>query len=253
MSKKTEKLEDLKNLFLYQCADIDTGLYKYFNWKNSEISKFLDNMELPDNEDLACEILDALIDFFGQFYNEGFLTTTPRCNLNSDVKFVWNNMDQYYIKTDQYFKKYSFTFPKRNGITVHFKYDNIEFDLGNAQQNKLRRHLLSEKQFEYDAQNANLIIYFDFRRLTDDDRKIYGTNMKRTAINEVIVQELKNILPKDEIIEPIIREKKSGCELKKHINRFSNIPTCDFFIHKDLKQYLSKELDYYIRNNLIEI
>ena len=26
MSKKTEKLEDLKNLFLYQCADIDTGL-----------------------------------------------------------------------------------------------------------------------------------------------------------------------------------------------------------------------------------
>ena len=41
--------------------------------------------------------------------------------------------------------------------------------------------------------------------------------------------------------------------LKKHLRTYTRRNTADFFIHKDLKQFLNRELDVYIKNEVIPI
>ena len=41
--------------------------------------------------------------------------------------------------------------------------------------------------------------------------------------------------------------------LKKHLQTYTRRNTADFFIHKDLKQFLNRELDVYIKNEVMPL
>ena len=41
--------------------------------------------------------------------------------------------------------------------------------------------------------------------------------------------------------------------LKKHLRTYTRHNTADFFIHKNLKQFLNRELDVYIKNEVLPL
>ena len=67
------------------------------------------------------------ISFFRRYYNEGDFLSLRRYKEGvyaipyegEEVKLHWANADQYYIKTTEYFRDYTFSVP--DGRRVHFK------------------------------------------------------------------------------------------------------------------------------------
>ena len=48
-------------------------------------------------------------------------------------------------------------------------------------------------------------------------------------------------------------EKNRMTVLLKHINNFTAKSTFDYFIHKDLGKFLNRELDFYIKNEIMHL
>ena len=114
------------------------------------------------NETLSLELLENeifghLFNFFRRYYSEGDFLSLPRYKKGvyaipyegEEVKLHWANHDQYYIKTSEYLRDYSFKLP--SGRKVHFKLaeGDVEKDNQKTQSGKERRFVL----FEYDILN----------------------------------------------------------------------------------------------------
>ena len=54
-----------------------------------------------------------------------------------------------------------------------------------------------------------------------------------------------------QIASPADKGDNGVTTLKKHLRTYTRRNTADFFIHKDLKQFLNRELDVYIKNEVI--
>ena len=85
-----------------------------------------------------------------------------------EVKLYWANQDQYYIKTSENFKDYTFVF---DGITVHFRLVDATTEQNNNKESKDTKRtfmLFTEdeenypgiKTFEYDPDAAEIVIRF---------------------------------------------------------------------------------------------
>lgn len=81
-------------------------------------------------DDLQSVVFSRLTQFFSRYYKDGDFISQRRYKSNGDssymlpyngeeVKLVWANQDQYYIKTSEYFKNYTFILPKSRN-KVHF-------------------------------------------------------------------------------------------------------------------------------------
>ena len=71
---------------------------------------------LGSSTDLENQVYDHLATFFKRYYEGGDFVTQRRYKKDTyaipyqgeDVKLYWANTDQYYIKTSEYFRTYSF-------------------------------------------------------------------------------------------------------------------------------------------------
>lgn len=81
-------------------------------------------------DDLQSVVFSRLTQFFSRYYKDGDFVSQRRYKSNGDssymlpyngeeVKLVWANQDQYYIKTTEYFKNYVFVLPQSR-CKVHF-------------------------------------------------------------------------------------------------------------------------------------
>lgn len=76
---------------------------------------------------LESDVYSALYSFFNRYYDEGDFISKRRYKEGvyaipyegEEVKLYWANQDQYYIKTAENFKDYSFV--TKEGINVHFR------------------------------------------------------------------------------------------------------------------------------------
>mgnify|MGYP000357690394 CR=1 FL=1 len=79
-----------------------------------------------DMSALESDVYSALYSFFNRYYDEGDFISKRRYKEGvyaipyegEEVKLYWANQDQYYIKTAENFKDYSFV--TKEGINVHF-------------------------------------------------------------------------------------------------------------------------------------
>lgn len=210
-----------------------------------------------------------------------------------EVKLHWANADQYYIKTAEYFTNFTFDLAKAKEVVdnqkstapldipeslkVHFRIvDASEGEHGNvkAAEDKKRFFILHEENpVEFNDANE-LVINFEYKALpggkndVDDDTE--------TALKEKFGKSLnKGDMPNLAIAKKVI-EVISGLEnaksyfsalsllaptdkienrplLAKYINQYTARNTCDYFIHKDLAGFLKRELDFYIKNEVMHL
>jgi adenine-specific DNA-methyltransferase len=218
-----------------------------------------------DMSALETDVYSALYSFFNRYYDEGDFISKRRYKEGvysipyegEEVKLYWANQDQYYIKTTENFKDYTF---KDGGLTVHFQLVDATMEQNNnkeSEDNK-RVFMLYEETEEhpdiktYELIGNELIIRFVFDVSTDKKKKHAEENAAK--IVEAITKQYKEFFP---IITPRFMDSKTKKQTKslldKHLEAYVAKNTFDYFIHKDLRGFLTRELDFYIKSEIIHL
>lgn len=218
--------------------------------------------EIKITEDLEKGIYNHLINFFSRYYDQGDFITKRRYGKaekyvvpynGEEVLLYWVNKDQYYIKTTEYFRKY--TFKTKEGITVNFRVVEAEEEKGNVKSTEKKYFVLNERIYDFDEKNKELNIFFEYRGLAEEEEKKYksGNTVSQEKINDDIIKVLDEKLPKNSTARVIFNGENGKKIIEKHLYRFTRRNTTDYFIHKDLKGFLERELDFYIKNEFLDL
>ena len=235
----------------------NTPLGKEYYEKKKQIE------EIEISEDLEREIYNHLINFFSRYYDKGDFISKRRYGKNEkyvvpyngeEVLLYWANKDQYYIKTTEYFRRYTFEI-KNKGLKVNFRVVEAEEEKGNIKSPEKKFFVLNENVFDFDEEEKELNIYFEYRGLTEEEGEKYkhGQSASQDKINEEIVKILEERIPQNSLARLIFEKDGEKTLIEKHLYKYTRRNTTDFFIHKDLKGFLERELDFYIKNEFLNL
>jgi adenine-specific DNA-methyltransferase len=211
--------------------------------------------EPVDLEELKVTIFNHIYTFFGRYYDNGDFLSKRRYSRRQkyavpyngeEVYLHWANADQYYVKTGEHFTDYRF---KNNGVTVHFELAAADTEQNNVKGEK-RFFIPQAKDAAYDGNARALTIPFEYRPLTAKEQTAYGTRNQQEKIIEEATADLPAILKKHP--EALAALEPAG-ELERHLRRYTRRNTSDFFVHKDLKGFLEGELDFYLKNEVLDV
>ena len=97
-------------------------------------------------------------------------------------------------------------------------------------------------------------IPFEYRPLTNAEKKNYGTRDQQDKIINDAEPEIITRLGRHYNVQSELSHETDGVTtLKKHLRMYTRRNTADFFIHKDLKAFLNRELDVYMKNEVIPL
>jgi len=243
-------------------------------------NKYLEAKEQLQAVQISAEfeknIYNELYRFFQRYYDGGDFVTKPRAGDNAymipyngeEVKLYWANHDQYYIKTGDNFKNYVFT----NGIatpnqdvTVEFRLKEAETAQNNNIEDKDRRFVPTEDFFQWDAESRTLNLWFRFTKPTPEEKEKWGDKQDVKSDNKGINQKIMLALPdlisgtNDPYLVELFEKTKPDSKGNPipvffyHLQRYTSINSFDYFIHKDLRKFLSSELDYFLKNEVLSI
>jgi adenine-specific DNA-methyltransferase len=333
MTESLKKFQTLlRELFQFDCADLDFGIYRIMNYKRGVIEKFI-TQDLPKGvtEELECgaladqsqatrelkdvaaqiaetlgkDALDAdgnlaetyhgtplgkkyqdlkakaaggrgreaieasifnhLYAFFSRYYQDGDFISKRRYSKRQryaipyngeEIYLYWANSDQYYVKTAEHFHDYTFT---SRGVTLHFKLQAASVEQNDVKGDK-RFFLPRAKEIAWDDKTSLLVIPFEYRPLTEQEEIAYGKkNHQDAIIAEALTEIPKRLKKADRALVALTTERhkngdgKSVTFLEHHLRQYTRRNTSDFFIHKDLKGFLSRELDFYLKNEVLNL
>ena len=226
--------------------------------------------QLAEGTDLAAletDVYSALYSFFNRYYEEGDFISKRRYKEGvyaipyegEEVKLYWANQDQYYIKTSENFKDYTFLVGE---YTIHFRLVDATTEQNNNKESADSKRvfmLFTEdeenypgiKTFEYNDEAKELIIRFIFDIPEDKKKKYFDENYE--AIRKFVFE---NHLPMwQDLLAPVPAGKSNDTTdlLKKHLAGYVAKNTFDYFIHKDLRGFLNRELDFYIKSEIMHL
>lgn len=209
---------------------------------------------------LENDVYSHLTSFFSRYYEGGDFMSLRRYKKDvyaipyegEEVKLYWANSDQYYIKTSENFKDYTFKIGNdENKQTVHFKLINAETEKDNNKADKERRFILID---ENPIEIIDGELYIKFQYTIDENKE----NQKKH--NEETISKLLPKLSKSEYADYInlldkkpTEKNKDRTLLEKHLTDYTAKNSFDYFIHKDLGGFLNRELDFYIKNEVLNL
>lgn len=221
------------------------------------------------------EVFSLLSNFFKRYFDNGDFISMRRYKKDvyaipyegEEVKLHWANADQYYIKTSEYFKVYRFKLA--NGKTVAFELIEASTEQNNnkTQGDKERRFAIyTDKVCEVVGDEFK--IYFIYEQI---DKGVTQSDLLEVAFDTIVP-----LIPEGFKIEllrqqgnknrkkKVLKKGKDGQEKKVdvevpteklfyHLRDYTARNTFDYFIHKDLGGFLTRELDFYIKNEVLFI
>lgn len=210
-----------------------------------------------------------------------------------EVYLHWANKDQYYIKSSEYLSNFSFDLSEAvekerrrqgtigqegfnfgspdsgNPIKVTLQLvDATEGAHNNVKENQTRFFIIhADKPIkvrplvsaEGKSDGHELIINFEYRPDPQKSGQDSGWQKKRlqeaeSAILEAIGSEekLKPLHDALTFLAPTEKQKDRSI-LAKYLTSYTARNTMDYFIHKDLGGFLRRELDFYIKNEIMRL
>ena len=210
---------------------------------------------LGNSSDLENQVYDHLATFFKRYYEGGDFVTQRRYKKDTyaipyqgeDVKLYWANTDQYYIKTSEYFRTYSFKLSDGK---------HVEFVLVEAstEQNNNKTQGKQERRFAILEENPIEIV--DDKLHINFTYELHPRTIKQTDLIKKAYEVVQPLIPADfaAVFSLCPTEKdRNRTLLQKHLNDYVARNTFDYFIHKDLEGFLTQELDFYIKNEIVNI
>ena len=328
------KFQDLlRELFQFDCADLDFGIYRIMNHKRDAVERFISeklpasvaaeldsgplaqqaqaeanlkdkaqrvraalgenaiddrgalstaHYELPigkkyleaqqqatddtrSHDTVEAAIYNHLHTFFSRYYEEGDFISKRRYSRNQryaipyngeEVYLHWANSDQYYVKSDEHFRNYDWNAP--NGVSVHFRLKTADVEQNNVKGDR-RFFIPRVSETEWDAGGDIITIPFEYRPLSGGEGAKYG----KTNTQDKIVEEAVSDIPGQSGAFPGGIAALNGehhhngngevSRLEHDLRTYVKRNNSDFFIHKDLSGFLKRELDFYLKNEVLNL
>lgn len=223
-------------------------------------------------------VFSHLLVFFSRYYEKGDFLSLRRYKgdtyaipyAGEEVVLHWANKDQYYTKSGESFTNYSFRL--EDGRLVHFRLVAADTAKDNNKDNEKERRFtlveaktvtrVDEEGEEYeenlvpveeitgDAGKKELVIYFEYKAQPKGSKQetlIAGA--VETVLGHATVKAHWLALEKRTPTE----KKPQRTLLEKHLTDYTAKHTADYFIHKDLGGFLRRELDFYIKNEVLHL
>jgi adenine-specific DNA-methyltransferase len=206
---------------------------------------------------LESEVFSHLYSFFRRYYHEGDFLSLRRYKEGvyaipyegEEVKLHWANADQYYVKSSEYLREYAFTLP--GDKSVHFR-----LVAGSAEQNNNKAASGKERRFilvgdsPVVEENGVLVVGFEYRPSEGQEKQ---ADLNRQAVEMILgarglddwTRALRQPAPTESNGRRTV--------LEKHLTQYTARNTFDYFIHKDLGGFLRRELDFYIKNEVMHL
>lgn len=200
-------------------------------------------------------LYNVLYTFFSRYYRDGDFQPQPRRARDArysvpyngeDVHFHWRSKGSHYIKTTEELKSYSF---RSNEWRVRFELVEAFQEPDSAKGNS--RYFIpvaGECRTEVTSEGNLFVVPFAFRRLTVAEERSYkkkSDNLEGDSIQERILNDL------GETIEAPKGLTKN--DLAYHLRRYARKNRTDYFVHPQLGAFLRDELDYYLKNEFLDI
>lgn len=219
--------------------------------------------EAVDIRTLEREVYDHLYAFFRRYYSEGDYLAKRVYKPGvyaipyegEEVTLHWANKDQYYIKTSEYLRNYAFRLrpdDEANPMRVHFRLvDAAEGEHGNVQvaEGKERRFKLAAEQ-PLAVEHGELVVRFTY--LPDAKKQAELNAEAEAAVLGNSDPAFADWVAALKALAPTEKDPRRTV-LAKHLKGYSDRNTFDYFIHKDLGGFLRRELDFYIKNEVMHL
>jgi len=222
--------------------------------------KRTDLLNLAGRDEHKAEVFNHIYQFFSRYYDNGDFMSVRRYSAKQkfavpyngeEVLLHWANKDQYYIKTGEHFFNYAF---RVGEYTVRFQIVQAETSVNNTK-GENRFFLLSsgDGNITYSVKAKELVVLFEYRALTEAEKSSVGTRNVQDALNELAKDAILTAVPDAGLKAGLTRETEGRIPLVKHLAMYAKRNTADYFIHKDLEGFLTRELDFYIKNEMFDL
>lgn len=208
-----------------------------------------------------------------------------------EVKLHWANADQYYIKSAEYFSNFTFDLRQAQEIRALRQQNQIGIMLGAEDGSPIKVHFrvveategehgnvkaseANKRFFILHAENpvaltetGELVVNFEYRPDPEKNGQENTWRDKRNAeAVKTILERLQAMATAGGEHEKQVAEylrlfkvpaptdsNKERSVLAKYVNQYTARNTMDYFIHKDLGGFLRRELDFYIKNEVMRL
>jgi len=204
---------------------------------------------------LENDVFSKLHTFFSRYYDKGDFISKRRYKADTysipyegeEVKLYWANHDQYYIKSSEHLRDYAFTVEDdKKSVRIKLVKADAEKDNIKEKSGEERRFVL-DKEYPLSEENGELLIHFNFLPIG---------KKKQEKLNEEAVKAVFEQTGFDDwlaILSQLASTDKNPKRtlLERHLNEYTARNTFDYFIHKDLASFLNRELDFFIKNEVL--
>lgn len=215
----------------------------------------------PDASVLAREVFSHLATFFSRYYDDGDFVAQARYKGDTyaipyggqEVHLHWANADQYYIKTSEFFENYEAMLPAFGTLVapkLRFRLATAEQDRDNnkADDKKKRRFVFcAEKPVELAGEE--LTCWFEYKAVEHKQPKC--SEEAATAILAAVDGQWRSLLTKKPRASDGKESERNYLEIQLY--RYTEKNTRDFFIHKDLRGFLRRELDFFCKAEVVHL
>ena len=217
--------------------------------------------------DLETSIYNHLYTFFSRYYQDGDFISKRRYSRNQryaipyngeEVYLHWANSDQYYVKTAEHFHNYDWK-DESNKVSVRFRLAAADIEQNNVQGDK-RFFLPRVGETRWDADSHSVTIPFEYRPLAPSEKITYGNRNQQEKIIAAAVESIPaRLTDAPDAQATLTRERRRDgkdqpvTHLEHHLRQYTHKNESDFFVHKDLSGFLSRELDFYLKNEVLNL
>jgi adenine-specific DNA-methyltransferase len=202
-------------------------------------------------------VFSHLFNFFRRYYQDGDFISLRRYKEGvyaipyegEEVKLYWANHDQYYIKSSEAFRDYTFKLDSGKRVNMRIVAASTEQNNNKEAAGKERRFVLCTDN-PIAIENGELHIRFEYRPSEGKE--------KQGELNQQAIAAVLNAQGFDAWIAQLAKPAPTENDptrtvLAKHLAKFTARNEFDYFIHKDLGGFLRRELDFYIKNEVMHL
>jgi len=217
------------------------------------------------SEGHKAEVFNHLVTFFDRYYDAGDFIPKRRYGARpayavpyngEEIFFTWANRDQHYVKSAERFRDYAFTVGDLLGE------HRVRFTLAEAAtardntKGSARYFFPLPGQMHHDAAARTLTLPFAYRLPTATEAEQYGARTQE-AILEAALPDLLAAVPdaslRGLLAAPVSDEPDAPPLLLRRVRHFCRRNSSDYFIHKDLRGFLTGELEFYIKEQVLHL
>ena len=203
------------------------------------------------------EIYNHLLQFFSRYYADGDFVSQKRASSRGtyalshngeEVRLHWANRGQYYIKNADRFAAYGFLAGDCRARFAVCEARDLPRD--DSKESDKRHYFPLVDRARFCEEDGFVEIPFDFRAAVAAD----GLEEKdiQSQINRRATQAAEGVFPpwaRDLLAESGGKESPFA----RHLDRYTRGNLADFFVHKNLREFLSRELDFYLKSEVLRL